>query len=341
MNNETKNNETPNSENKNSEPLNKEALNKETQKTETLIQIYKEDPVRDNLRALVHQMRKTMLLSPAILPNTPEAEEFRRLARENNGGQLKLPKEAAPIPSILKNKDGVTFFPVYTTAAQIPQEPKYDVIVNVPFQNCINIVMNGSMNAAGIAVNPFTDNLIFRKELLEALRREDEALRAGMKPVKLTPQQMKIAVRQRAEFNDFPARIYKEGAAFVHQLSDEREAVVNEIYQNAYQDQEYPYSEEDFSVMPLDISDELLLVRVDLPEVKDSAQLCHRIYVTLNPKNEELHYFTIERGRKKDQSNLCGIGADGRHIEYGEAPVEGAEIQRIMDIIEQQKEQTS
>ena len=34
-------------------------MNNETKKTETLIQIYKEDPVRDNLRALVHQMRKT------------------------------------------------------------------------------------------------------------------------------------------------------------------------------------------------------------------------------------------------------------------------------------------
>ena len=331
MNDETKTNET----------MNHETLNKETQKTETLIQIYKEDPVRDNLRALVHQMRKTVFLSPAILPDTPEAEEFRRLAKEKNGQQLTLPKEASPIPSILKNKDGVTFFPIYTTVAQIPKEPAFDVLMNVPFQSCVGIVMNGSMNAAGIAVNPFTDNLIFRKELLEALRREDEALQAGMKPVKLTPQQKKIAVRQKAEFNDFPSRIYKEGAAFVHQLSDERETLVNEIYQNAYQDQEYPYSEADFSVMPLDINDELLLVRVDLPEVKDSAQLCHRVYVTLNPQNDEIHYFTIERGRKQGQSNLCGIANDGRHLEYGEAPVEGAEIQRIMDIIEQQKEQTS
>ena len=37
-------------------------MNNETKKTETLIQIYKEDPVRDNLRALVHQMRKTVFL---------------------------------------------------------------------------------------------------------------------------------------------------------------------------------------------------------------------------------------------------------------------------------------
>ena len=255
----------------------------------------------------MHQMRKTLFLSPAILPNTPEAEEFRRLAKEKKGEQLTLPKEAAPIPSILKNKDGITFFPIYTTVEQIPKEPPYDVLMNVPFQSCVGVVMNGSMNAEGIALNPFTDNLIFRKELLEALHREDEAMRAGAKPVKLTPEQMKIAMRQKAEFQEFPSRIYKEGPSFVQQLSDERET----------------------------------LVRVDLPEVKDSAQLCHRVYVTLNPQNEEIHYFTVERGRKKGQNNLCGVARDGRHLEYGEAPVEGAEIQRIMDIIEQQKEQTS
>lgn len=317
-------------------------MNNETKKTETLIQIYKEDPVRDNLRALVHQMRKTMFISPAILPNTPEAEEFKRTAKENNGQQVTLPKEAAPIPSILKNKDGVTFFPIYTTVEQVPKEPKYDVIVNVPFQNCVAMVMQGNLGAQGLAVNPFSDNLIFRKELLEALAREDEAMRKGATPIKLNPQQMKIVMRQKAEFKDFPTRIYDGGASFVHQLSDEREAIVNEIYQNAYQNPDmYPYSESDFSVMPLDINEELLLVRVDLPEVKDSAQLCHRIYVTLNPKSEEIHYFTVERGRKKGQSNLCGVSKEGRHIEYGEAPVEGAEIQRIMDIIEQNKEQTS
>ncbi len=317
-------------------------MNNETKKTETLMQIYKEDPVRDNLRALVHQMRKTQFLSPAILPDTPEAREFKKMAKENNGQQVTLPKEASPIPSILKNKDGVTFFPIYTTQEQIPKEPKYDVVMNVPFQSCVAVVMNGSLGAQGIAVNPFSDNLIFRKELLEALKKEDEALRAGATPVKLTPQQMMIVMRQKAEFSDFPTRLYKEGAPFVHQLSDEKEALVNEIYQGAYQNPEvYPYSENDFSVMPLDINEELLLVRVDLPEVKESAQLCHRIYITLNPKDDEIHYFTVERGRKKGESNLCGVSREGRHMEYGEAPVEGAEIQRIMDIIEQKKEQTS
>ena len=94
--------------------------------------------------------------------------------------------------------------------------------------------------------------------------------------------------------------------------------------------------------MPLNINEELLLIRLDLPEVKAPAQLCYRIYITLNPKNEkQIHYFTIERGKEKGERNLGAIGSDGKHYTFGEAPVEGAEIQRIMDLLEQEKEKTS
>ena len=44
----------------NNEPNNTNTnANSETIKTEQLIKYYKEDPVQDNLRALVHQMKKT------------------------------------------------------------------------------------------------------------------------------------------------------------------------------------------------------------------------------------------------------------------------------------------
>ena len=56
--------------------------------------------------------------------------------------------------------------------------------------------------------------------------------------------------------------------------------------------------------------------------VKAPAQLCYRIYITLNPKNEkQIHYFTIERGKEKGERNLGAIGSDGKHYTFGEAPV--------------------
>lgn len=317
-------------------------MNNETTKTEQLIKFYKEDPAKENLQALVHQMKKTTFFVPGMFPDTPEIQEMKEQAKANPGQQVKLPEGTAPIPAILTNSEGVMYFPIYTSIAQIPKEPKFDLIMNMPFKSCYTLALNEGMGTQGVVLNPFSDNLRFKKELLEIIRKEDEMIAAGAKQVQLTPQQFKTMMRQKAEFRDFPSRVYGEGAEFIQKLSDEKEALVNEIYQKAFQQPNlYPYSESDFSVMALNISDELLLVRIDLPQVKEKAQLCYRIYVTLNPTNDEIHYFTIERGKEKGQRNLGGVNKELKHVEHGGAPVEGAEIQRIMDIIEQEKEQTS
>ena len=316
-------------------------MNNETKKAEQLIQIYKEDMVKDNLRALLHQLQKTMFIIPAMLPKDVNKEELQKIAVESGEGVVKLPEGTRPVPCILTNKDGATFFPVYTSQTHIPKEPKFDVLMNMPFKSCYTLALSESLKAEGIALNPFTDNLLLKRELLEAIRKDDANAAAQGKQMKITPEQFKMMMRQRAEFHDLPLRAYQEGAAFVHQLSDEREALINEIYKNAYQKPElYPYEESDFAVMSLNISEDLLLVRVDLPPVKVPAQLCYRIYITLNPKNEEIHYFTIENGREKGERNLGGIDSEGKHVEYGEAPVEGAELQRVMDLLTE-KQQTS
>lgn len=320
-------------------------MSNETKKTEQLIQIYKEDPVLENFKALVHQMRKTVFLVPAMLPDTPEAEELRKIAQENPGQQAQLPKGIAPLPAILKSQKDETFFPIYTSPAQFPKDTKFELVMNMSFKACYTFALDAKLDAKGMALNPFSDNLLFKKEMLEAIQKEDkanEAKKKGVKELKVTPKQFKVMMRQKAEFHDFPFRVFKEGGEFIQKLSDEKEAVVHEIYRNAYQKPElYPYEESDFSVMPLNISEELLLVRVDLPKVKAPAMLCYRIYVTWNPKNNAIHYFTIEKGKEKGERNLGGVSSNGQHIAYGEAPVEGAEIQRILDLVEQEKEQTS
>ena len=47
-------------------------MNKEAQKTEQLIQIYKEDPAKENLNALVHQVQKTIY--PCIQQPGPDTK---------------------------------------------------------------------------------------------------------------------------------------------------------------------------------------------------------------------------------------------------------------------------
>lgn len=318
-------------------------MNKEAQKTEQLIQFYKEDPVKENLNALIHQMQKTIFLVPANLPDSVDKEAVKKEVLEKKGGQVELPKGVTPIPCILKNPEGKIFIPIYSSQGQVPKEPVFDFAMTLPFKACYRMALNAKTACEGVALNPFSDNLLLNKPLLEAIRRDDEAKAAGARQIKVSPAQYKIMMRQKAEFNDLPFRVFKEGASFIHQLSDEKEALVNDIYQKAFQNpQLYPFSEKDFEVMPLNISEELLLIRLDLPGVKENAQLCYRIYITLNPKQENIiHYYTIERGKEKGERILGGVGSDGKHIVFGEAPVEGAEIQRIMDMLEQEKEQTS
>ena len=308
-------------------------MNNERKKTEQLLQIYKEDMAKENLSALLHQMKKTIFLVPAMLPDTPEVREVKQRLKENPGEKVSLPQGIAPMPAVLTNQKGEKFFPVYSSAEQVAKEPKADLLINMPFFVCCRTALDKRLGVQGIAVNPFTDNLRLKGNLIEAVLRE-EAAKQNAKQVKLTPGQYQVRMRQKAEFHDFPLRAFKEGKEFILRLSEEKEALVNEVYKNAYQKGElYPYDESSFSVMALNISEEMLLVWIDLPPVREAAQLCHRAYLTLNPKKDEIHYFTIERGKEEEERNLGGVNAAGEHIEYGEAPVEGAEIQRILDLI--------
>ncbi|GFI26702.1 hypothetical protein IMSAGC012_01825 [Lachnospiraceae bacterium] len=309
-------------------------MNNETTKTEQLIQIYKEDSVKENLKALMHQMKKTSFFVPAIFPDTPEVLELKQQMKERPGQQIKLPKGVSPIPAVLNNQKGDKFLPVYSSPEQIPQEPRFDLLMNMPFHACCSLAMDARLQTQGMVLNPFTDNLSFKKELLEAVLAEGAAP-AAAKQVKLTSQQYQVMMRQKAEFHDFPLRAFREGSDFIYRLSDEGGTVVDEVYRQAYEKKElYPYQESDFDVMALNIRENLLLVRVDLPKPEEKTQLCRRIYITLQDE-QKVQYFTIERGKKKKERYLGGVDAEGKHIAYGEAPVESAEIQRILDLTEQ------
>ena len=95
------------------------------------------------------------------------------------------------------------------------------------------------------------------------------------------------------------------------------------------------YLPEDFSVMVLNISDDLTIARVDLPNREMGVPSCYRIYLAWDEKEQKGRYMTIEK-TKDAGSNLLGeMGSDWKHVDYGQAPVEGAELQTILDILEE------
>ena len=154
-----------------------------------------------------------------------------------------------------------------------------------------------------------------------------------MKQVKMTPAQFQVFVKRQVEFGVLPKRLFTEKQEFMNKLCDEKETFINEIFAGVFKEPKLnPYTENDYSVMALDIAEDLTLVRVDLPEKRLVQQLCYRNYLTINPKTGKAGYYTIEMSKEKDVRMLGEFLEDGKHIDHGVAPVEGAELQKIMDL---------
>ena len=85
-------------------------------------------------------------------------------------------------------------------------------------------------------------------------------------------------------------------------------------------------------MMALEIAEDLTLIRVDLPERGLAAGLCSRVYVTFDPIAKKAGYYMIELTKERNVHQLAQILPDGKRVELGEAPVEGAELQKIIDL---------
>lgn len=287
-------------------------------KLEEAIKEYAADRTPDNLNVVLNLLRPTKLLVPAM---------------------LQAPNQ--PIPCFLKNSNGDQFLAVYTSKEQMPQEPKSQAILSMPFPACNDLVVKKELNLLGMAINPFSDNLILKKELVEKLHEADQKA-AQMKQVKMTPEQFQVFVKRQVEFGVLPKRLFTEKEAFVDRLCEEKEAFINEIFAEAYKEPKLnPFTEDDYSVMALNIAEDLTLVRVDFPEKGIVTPLCYRVYITFDPTTKTAGYYTIEKTEEKDVRLLGGFGEDGKHISYGNAPVEGAELQEIMNLARKPGEITS
>ena len=286
---------------------------------EKTIKEYATERTKEKLTEILNLLRPTKLFVPAM---------------------LQAPDQ--PTPCFLKSKEGEQFFVVYTSKEQMEKAPKSQALLNMPFPVCNSIAVKPELNLTGMVINPFTDNLVLKIELIQKLHEADEKIAKQPKQVKMTPQQFQAFVKNQTEFSIIPKRLFAEKAEFIKKLCDEKETFINEIFAAAFKEPKlYPYTEDDYSVMALDISEDLTLIRVDLPDKGLVPPLCYRIYITYNPLKEEAHYYTIEMTKEKDVRLLGGINAEGKHVSYGNAPVEGAELQEIMNLCKNPGELTS
>jgi len=287
-------------------------------KLEEAIKVYQQERTKENLGIVLNLLGPTKLLVPAM---------------------LKAPNQ--PVPCFLRNGNGDAFLAVYTSKAQIPAEPKSQAILSMPFPACNNIVVKEELNLIGMVINPFSQNLVLGKELIGKLHEMDQKV-MQTKQVKMTPEQFSVFVKKQVEFGLLPKRLFTEKESFVNQLCEEKEVLINRLFAEAYKETKlYPYSEADYSVMALEIAPDLTLIRVDFPESGIVVPLCYRVYITFDPIAKKAGYYTIEKMAEPGKRLLGGFAEDGTHINYGEAPVEGAEIDRIITLARTVDEITS
>ena len=285
---------------------------------EEAINTYLAEATKENLTIVLNLLRPTKLLVPAM---------------------LKAPNQ--PVPCFLKSVGGEQFLAVYTSREQIPREPKSQAILSMPFPACNEIVVKPELNLTGMVINPFSKSLVLKKELVEQLHEADKNAMQGQQ-VKMTPEQFHVFVKKQVEFGILPKRLFAEGERFVNQLCEEKEAFVSRIFAETYKETKLnPYTEADYAVMALEIAPDLTLVRIDFPESGIVPPLCYRVYITYDPIAKKAGYYTIEKMAEPKKRLLGGFGEDGKHISYGEAPVEGAEMERIIELARTVDEITS
>lgn len=288
---------------------NKTTIEITNEKLEEAIQTYIDVRTSENLGSVLNLLRPTKLYVPAM---------------------LKAPNQ--PLPCFLKNNEGEQYLAVYTNKAQIPSEPKAQALLNMPFPACNSLVLKPELNLLGMVLNPFSHNLVLKKELIEKLH-EADVKAANSKKVKMTPEQFTQFAKGQVEFGTLPMHLFRAGETFVNRLCEEKEKAVDEIFRQAFGDTKlYKGSRSDYDVMALDIAEDLTLIRVDMPESSVVPSLCYRMYLTFDPITKKACYFAIEKGREKNSRQLGQVTDEGKHIVHGEAPVEGAELQKIMDL---------
>lgn len=276
---------------------------------EEAIREYAAERTPERLSAVLNLLRPTKLFVPAML-QAPDR----------------------PTPCLIRNGSGEQFLAVYTSKEQIPKEPKSQALLNMPFPSCNSIVVKEELKLNGMVINPFTDNLVLKLELVQKLHEADEKA-SKMRQVKMTPEQFDVFMKKQIQFGILPKRLFSEGEEFMTKLCAEKETFVDQVCADVYkQPGLYHYSENDYSVMALDIAENLTLVRIDMPEKGRGPSLCCRVYITFDPQTARARYFTIELTKDKDVRMLGEVLSDGKHTEHGPAPVEGAELQKIIDL---------
>lgn len=288
---------------------------------EAAIKTFKADQSNENLVKIMTYLEKATVMQPAVLPKEADPQKLQSLIQESQGGRVpvKLAGQNQPRPILLKNSKGEQLFAVFTGKSQIPVNQKYPVMMFLPFRECSKMAAREELKLSGIVLNPFTDNLTLHRAALEMMNRKEAMLSA----------EDKIARDLLSEM------FYRDREGFMEKIGSEKESFVLDCYREAYRkvkgaEASFPYRQEDFGVIVLNISDTLHMARIALAEGGSVKGFSLCVFSCYNPKTGEGIYYLIVRGAPKQKNRLLMVDEEGVCSELGEAPEEGSELYELM-----------
>lgn len=294
---------------------------------ETAVEEFVQDRRKEKYAAVMEVLEKSMILVPTMPPQGLD-EETQRLMKE--GKQIPLPKDAKIQPCLLRKDTGEQALPVFSSAAQIPQDKKSPALMAMPFRSCVSMVMASQGQVETIVLNPFTHNMVLPRAILDvAVKRMNAAKQP--RTVKVTEKQFGQMVHNRVALYLLPKYLFEHREEGLRQLQHEEGAFLLHFYRESYPQGRQPaVSGDDFSVMALNVTEDMQITRIDMPDETAQKGMCYRAYAVWLHGAQELRYYTLE---KTEQGNQIGqVTPDGKHELVEQAPENGAEIEAVMGL---------
>ncbi len=301
-------------------------------KLEEALDAFVKDRQKEKYAAVMELLERAIVLVPAMQPQGLD-EETQALMKA--GKPVQLPKDAKILPCLLKKESGEMALPIFTSAAQIPQDKKSPAVLAMPFWGMLGMVMANKEKVEAVVVNPFSHSMLLTKAILEvAQKRKDAIGKPQTKTIKVSEKQFQILAHNRVAMYLLPKYLFENKEEGLKKLQEERGEFLLHFYDEVYPEgRKTDYMADDFSILTLNITDTVQLTRVDMPDEAMKKGMCYRVYAAWKRDVEEMLYYTLE---KTEQGNYVGrVFADGKHELVEQAPDNGAEIEAIMSLVTQ------
>lgn len=123
-----------------------------------------------NLNAVINQLTRAVFLAPAKVEFNGE------IPKPDANGRIQMPKDTRVTFSLVKAKDGRSFFPAFTNEEEMRkwQQNVATQVMALRFDDYARMLQQND-KVAGFVVDPFGDNLRFESKMVASIKKQHDA----------------------------------------------------------------------------------------------------------------------------------------------------------------------